>query len=79
MNGMSSKEPSKKRSFPSMNGVFLGLNLGVVALITEHTSPFWITVDVILGVMTFGFAAANVVGLAVVKYRGSPKADHSNQ
>ncbi len=61
-----------------MSGVFLGLILGVLALVTEHTSPFWITFDVILGVMTFGFAAAIIVGLAVIKHRGSPKADHSN-
>ncbi len=78
MNGMSSKEPPKKRSFPSMSGVFLGLMLGVVALITEHTSPFWITFDAIISVMTFGFAAANIVGLAVIKHRRSPRADHSN-
>ena len=47
---MSSKEPSKKRSFPSMSGVFLGLILGVLTLVTEHTSPFWITFNVILRV-----------------------------
>jgi len=78
MNGKSSKEPSKKRSFPSMSGVFLGLILGVLTLVTEHTSPFWITFNVILSVMTFGFAAANIVGLAVVKHLRSPRADHSN-
>lgn len=78
MNGKPSKEPSKKRSFPSVSGVFLGLLLGAVTLVTEHTSPIWITFNVILGVITFGFAAANIVGLAVVKHRRSPRADHSN-
>jgi hypothetical protein len=78
MNDKLSKKPVRRRSFPSISGVFLGLILGVLALFTEHTSPFWITFNVILMVMTFGFATANVIGLAVVKYRRSLRADQSN-
>jgi hypothetical protein len=71
----SSKRFPQKRFFPSMGGVILGLIFGVSALLnlTEHTSPFWIPFDVILCVMTFGLAAANIVGLVVVKHRKSPR------
>ncbi|MBT2537489.1 hypothetical protein [Arthrobacter sp. ISL-69] len=78
MNDKLSNKPVKRRSFPSISGVFLGLIFGVLALFTEHTSPFWITFNIILIVVTFGFAAANVIGLAVVKYRRSSRADQSN-
>jgi F0F1-type ATP synthase assembly protein I len=70
-------KPVKRRFFPSLSGVFLGLILGVLAIFTEHTSPFWITFNSILIVVMLGFAAANVIGLAVVKYRRSSKAHQS--
>jgi hypothetical protein len=35
-------------------------------------SPFWITFNIVVLVLALGFAAANVIGLAVVKYRSSP-------
>ena len=44
---------------------------GIAALLTDVSQPFWIGVKVILVVATFGFAAANLVGLAVTKLRGS--------
>lgn len=78
MNDKLSRKPVRRRSFPSIRGVFLGIILGVLALFTEHSSPFWVTFNLILLVMTFGFAAANVIGLAVVKHRGSVRADESN-
>ncbi|MDQ0867429.1 hypothetical protein QF036_005080 [Arthrobacter globiformis] len=78
MNRKLSNRTLKRRSFPSISGLFLGLFLGVTALLTEHTSPFWITFNVILIVVMFGFAAANLIGLVVVRYRKSSEADQLN-
>ncbi len=78
MNSKSGNATLKRRSFPSIRGVFLGLILGVAALFTEHTSPFWMTFNVILIVVTFGFAAANLIGLAAGKHGKSSEADQMN-
>lgn len=61
--------------FPTIAGVFAGLIPGVSAVFTDVSQPFWVTVKVILLVLAFGFAAANLIGLAVVSYRRSHGAD----
>ena len=63
--------PGKKRWFPSVAGIFAGLIPGIVALFNEFSSPFWITFNIVLIVLALGFAAANVIGLAAVKFRSS--------
>jgi hypothetical protein len=66
---------AKRRWFPSVLGVFGGLIPGVSAMFNELSSPFWITFNIVVIVVALGFAAANLIGLAIVKYRGSSKLD----
>lgn len=61
--------------FPTIPGVFAGLIPGVSGVFTEVSQPFWVMVKVITLLLAFGFAAANLVGLAVVRYRRSRGAD----
>lgn len=61
--------PEKRRWFPSIAGIFAGLIPGVAALFNELSSPFWITLNIVVIVSALGFAAANLIGLAVVWYR----------
>lgn len=63
--------------FPTIAGVFAGLIPGVSAVFTDVSQPFWVVVKAILLVVAFGFAAANLIGLAVVKYRRSSGQDKS--
>jgi hypothetical protein len=44
-------------------------------MFNELSSPFWITFNIVIVVVALGFAAANLIGLAVVEYRGSSKLD----
>lgn len=68
--------PARKwLAFPTIPGIFAGLIPGVSAAFTEVSQPFWVTVKVILLLLAFGFAAANLVGLAVVRYRRPHGAD----
>lgn len=68
----SESRPAKNRlRFPAISGVFAGLIPGLVALSFDVSHPFWVTVKVVLIVVTFGVAAANLIGLAVVRYRRS--------
>jgi hypothetical protein len=61
--------------FPTIVGVFAGLIPGVSAVFTDVSQPFWVAVKVILLVLAFGFAAANLIGLAVGTYRRSRRTD----
>lgn len=63
----------KERGFPSIAGIVVGLVTGTVALFTPVSQPFWVTFKVVLVVLTIGYAAANLVGLLVLKYRQSPE------
>ena len=61
----------KKRWFPSVAGIVGGLILGIAVLFNPLYSPFSVTLNIVVLVLGLGFAAANVIGLAVVKYRSS--------
>jgi hypothetical protein len=61
----------KRRELPSIAGIVGGLIPGVAALFNEFSSPFWITFNVVVIVLAFGFATANLIGLVVLKYRRS--------
>lgn len=61
----------KKRWFPSVAGIVGGLILGNSVLFNPLSSPFWVALDIFVLVLGLGFAAANVLGLAVVKYRSA--------
>ncbi|RAX15741.1 hypothetical protein DC347_16315 [Pseudarthrobacter sp. AG30] len=61
----------KKHWFPSVAGIIGGLIPGVAALFNQFSSPFWITLNIVVIVLAFGFVVANVIGLAVVRYRKS--------
>lgn len=61
--------------FPTIAGVFAGLIPGISAVFTDVSQPFWVAVKVIVLVFAFGFAAANLIGLAVVSYRRSRRTD----
>jgi len=65
MNNVKRTAPEKKSWFPSVAGVVGGVVPGVAALFSNVLSPFWITWNVIIVVVAFGFAAANFVGLIV--------------
>jgi hypothetical protein len=69
MNDETKAGPEKKRWFPSIPGVLGGLVPGVAALFNEFSSPFWITFNVVVIVLAFGFAAANPIGLVVIWHR----------
>lgn len=62
--------PKKERWFPSVVGILAGLIPGVAALFNEFSSPFWITFNTVVIVVALGFAAANLIGLVIVRYRG---------
>ncbi|MEV7135808.1 hypothetical protein AB0N24_23360 [Arthrobacter sp. NPDC093128] len=68
MNDEMKRGPEKRRWFPSIAGIFAGLIPGVAALFNEFSSPFWIAFNITLIVVALGFAAANLIGLAVVRY-----------
>lgn len=78
MNKEPKDKPVKRRSFPSIPGIFVGLITGSVALFNEFSEPFWITFNAVLIVVAFGFSAANLIGLAVLKYRRPSGAEKSN-
>lgn len=63
--------------FPSVSGIFAGLIPGVVALFSEVSQPFWVMFKIIFLTVAFGLAAANLIGLAVIKYRSSSGQDKS--
>lgn len=65
----------KKFWFPSVAGVLGGLVPGVVALFNQVSSPFWITFNIVVIVLALGFASANAIGLAVIRYRHSSNPD----
>ncbi|MFE4227303.1 hypothetical protein ACFRJ8_05400 [Arthrobacter sp. NPDC056886] len=73
MSGEQRDKPAEKRFFPSVGGVVAGLVPGIFALFTDVSQPFWIFFKVILVAAALGFAAANMIGLAVVKHRRSTK------
>lgn len=68
MNNVTEKR-EKRRFFPSLAGVFAGLIPGFFVLFNNVSEPFWVTFNLILVVVAFGFAAANLIGLAVVRNR----------
>jgi hypothetical protein len=68
---MRRERSGKAARFPSVAGVFAGLIPGVFALFNNVSAPFWVTFNLILIVVAFGFAAANLIGLAVVRSRRS--------
>jgi hypothetical protein len=78
MNNEPRDKSVKRRSFPTIPGIFVGLITGAVALFNEFSEPFWITFNAVLIVVAFGFAAANLVGLVVLKYRRSSGAEKSS-
>jgi hypothetical protein len=67
MNSEVREKREKRRFFPSWGGVFAGLIPGVAALSHEVSDPFWVTYNLILVVVALAFAAANLIGLAVVR------------
>ena len=69
MNNDVSENRGKRRFFPSWGGIFAGLIPGVVALINHFSDQCWIMYNLILVVGALGFAAVNLVGLAVVWMR----------
>lgn len=69
MNDEVRNKPGKRLPFPTISGLFAGLIPGVSGVFTDVTQPFWVIVKVIVLVLAFGFAAANLIGLAVVWYR----------
>lgn len=71
MNNEMRDKPIKRRFFPAIEGVFAGLIPGVFTLFLDVHEPFWVTFKVVLLVVAFGIAAANLIGLAVVKFRRS--------
>jgi uncharacterized membrane protein YdbT with pleckstrin-like domain len=71
MNNEVREKRGKRRFFPSWGGVFAGLIPGVFSLFHNFSTPFWVTYNLILIVVAFGFAAANLIGLAVVRSRRS--------
>lgn len=60
----------KRDGFPQWRASSGGMIPGLVALFNNVSSPLWITFNVIVIVAAFGFAAANLAGLAVNRYRG---------
>ncbi|GAB5079155.1 hypothetical protein [Arthrobacter sp. AD-310] len=75
MNDDRKTRQGKKSWFPSVAGVIGGVVPGVVALFNQVSSPFWITFNIVVIVVALGFAAANAIGLAVIKYRSSSNPD----
>jgi hypothetical protein len=59
----------KKRQFPSAGGVFAGVLLLVMSLIADPADPIWVTVKVVMVVFSAAFAAANLIGLLVLRRR----------
>lgn len=71
MNNEVREKRVKRRFFPSLDGVFAGLIPGVFALFNNVSEPFWVTFNLILIVVALGFAAANLIGLVIVRNRRS--------
>ena len=69
MNDAKKALPEKRGWFPSVAGVIGGVVPGLAALFNNVSSPFWVTWNVFVIVVAFGFAAANFVGLIVKWYR----------
>lgn len=61
--------------FPTAGGVIAGLIPGLFALFTDVSQPFWVTLKIVLVVVAFGIAAANLIGLVIVRLRRSTKPD----
>lgn len=57
------------RGFPDVGGVVVGLVTGTAALFTPVSTPGWVTFKIVLVVATFGFAAANLIGLLIKRRR----------
>ena len=62
------KDGQEKRRFPSVAGIFGGVLLAAAVPFYPATG-FWFTLNTLVLVLGLVFAAANVVGLAVLKYR----------
>lgn len=62
-----------KLEFPTVVGFLGGFVSGLFAQFIDVSQPFWVVLKVGLLIATFGFAAANLIGLAVVRNRRSSR------
>lgn len=62
-----------KLEFPTVLGFVGGVITGTSAVFNDAYQPFWVALKVTIIVASFGFAAANLIGLVVVRHRRSSR------
>ena len=62
-----------KLEFPTVLGFVGGAITGISAVFNDVSQPFWVALKVAVIVASFGFAAANLIGLVVVRNRRSSR------
>ncbi len=58
-----------RNDFPRVTHVILGTLIGTNALFNNFSHPVWVTVNVLIIVVSFGLAIANAVGLVLRRRR----------